>query len=1016
MPKRTLYPIQHYGSELKESRKSYEPNKIWGERKPFHGDEKAWEPRVDSVFIEPEEKIEKWVQSCCVLCSNGCAMDVGVKDGKVVAVKGREQDRVNKGRLGPKGMYGWVSMNAEDRLKYPMIRNSETGQLERASWDDALNLMVKKSKELREKYTPHSIAFYTSGQLFLEEYHSLALIGKAGLGTLHMDGNTRLCTATAAAAMRESFGCDGQPGSYTDFDHCDTLFMVGHNMAATQTVLWSRILDRLAGPNPPFLIVMDPRQTSVGHAAIENGGIHLPVKTGTNLCLLNGILKILLENDEFHDKEFIEKHTIGIDALRNTVKDYDLDRVAEITAIPADSIKRAAEAIGRSKRLVSTCLQGVYQSNQATASACAVNNINLIKGAIGREGASVFQFNGQPTAQNNRECGCDGEFPGFRNPSNPDHMKDLAKHWNVDVNQIPHWGQPTHVMSLLKFIENGSIKMLWISGTNPAVSLPDLARIRRLFTSKDLFIVAQDIFPTETTALADVVLPARQWSEKTGCFTNVDRTVHIAYKAVDPPGEAWSDLKIFSEYGRRMGFKDKDGNDLIPWMDEPEKAFDHWAKSTKVRIVSLLGVEKAKLILVAFVQGRPVDYTGLSHAKLTGGSGVQWPCNELNPNGTERLYTDYNFPTTLDMVESYGHDLFTGTVISPQAYKAMNPNGRAILKACHYTPHDETPDKEYPFRLSTGRIYAHFHTRTKTGRSKELEDAAPEPFVQISEEDAEELGIKHGDMCLVEAKRGSIEVTAKVGEIAKGNLFVPFHYGAADQDSEGGKEVRARSANELTESTWDFISKQPIFKTGSVRISKVEGGVQIHAKSGQWKAQEDRAKIFKEQKTNDHKIEEHHRHLEDILGEYDLFSKAVLEKMWELSDKHAAEKEISIGLKLHHKLCKENANKLAEFVMKYGEDDSEAKTDVESLSKALFREHGGSKTYQRLMDLNGFQVLVSTLLGWLSAINPSAQALHDAEFASAIQEVTASFAMARTWAEDHIKVAAPQTLIVPVAC
>ncbi|BGP48863.1 hypothetical protein JCM10450v2_004742 [Rhodotorula kratochvilovae] len=985
MPRRKLYDLGHYSKsgDVFESRKSAEVDKIWGERTPFHGDEKSWDVRVDKVLLEPEDQVEKWVQSCCVLCSNGCAIDVAVKDGQVVGIKGREVDRVNKGRLGPKGMYGWVSMKAEDRLKTPQIRNPKTGELEPATWDEALSLMVKKSKELIEHYTPHSIAFYTSGQLFLEEYHTLALIGKAGLGTLHMDGNTRLCTATAAASMRESFGCDGQPGSYTDFDHCDTLFMVGHNMAATQTVLWSRILDRLAGPNPPFLIVMDPRCTSVGHAALEHGGIHLGLRTGTNLCMLNGILKILLDNDEFHDRDWITKHTVGIDELRNIVKDYPVERVAEITGVDAALITRAAEVIGRSKR----------HSNQATASACAVNNIHLVKGAIGREGSSVLQFNGQPTAQNNRECGCNGEFPGFRNPSNPAHMQDLADVWNVDAKAIPHWGQPTHVMSLLKYIENGSIKMLWISGTNPAVSMPELARIRRNLASKDLFVVAQDIFPTETTALADVVLPAAQWAEKTGCYTNVDRTVHISHQAVKPPGDAWTDMKIFAEYGRRMGFKDKDGNPLIPWSDDTKMAFDHWKSTTK---------------------GRPCDYTGLSYDKLTGGSGVQWPCNEEFPDGCERLYTDFKFPTTLDMVESYGHDLFTGTVISPQKYKAMNPNGRAIIKACHYHPQEEFTSEEYPYRLITGRVVHHFHTRTKTGRSKELEDAAPDVFVQISDEDAAALGVKEGDMILVESARGSLEGPAKIGEISKGDVFVPFHYGSADQDNERGKTMRSRAANELTLSAWDFVSKQPTFKGGAVRIKKVEG-VQIHSVSGQCKAEQDRANAHKHDGDTEHKKEEHHRHLMDIIGEYDAFSKAVLDKMLELAKTHSDEMELRLGLKLHHKLCAEACDKFKPFVEKYGEDTTQAETDVKTIASALFPSHRlGSKLYKVMMDFNGLYTLISHLVGWLETIAPAVLALHDEDANKAVKDAINVFDQARVWANDHNKVAAPQTLIVPV--
>lgn len=220
---------------------------------------------------------------------------------------------------------------------------------------------------------------------------------------LARDGNTRLCTATAAASMRESFGSDGQPGSYTDIDYTDCILMVGHNMAATQTVLWSRILDRLAGPSPPKLIAIDPRLSDTAKAAT----VHLSPRIGTNVALLNGIQHLLFANN-WVDNEFVSKHCVGLDDLRSKVETYNPDYVEEITAVPADLIRKAAEIIGNSPTLLSTCLQGVYQSNQATASACQVNNINLLRGCIGKPGSGLYQMKGQPTAQNNREVGCDG--------------------------------------------------------------------------------------------------------------------------------------------------------------------------------------------------------------------------------------------------------------------------------------------------------------------------------------------------------------------------------------------------------------------------------------------------------------------------------------------------------------------------------------------------------------------------------------------------------------------------------
>lgn len=230
---------------------------VWGERTPYQrGD--AWPRRAD-VHLEEgvgESDVDRWVRSACVLCSNGCACDIAVKDGRMVGVRGRETDLVNHGRMGP-----------------PLIRRD--GELVESDWDTAMDLIVRRSQDLLAEAGPLSHGFYTSGQLFLEEYYTLGVIGKAGLGTPHMDGNTRLCTATSAAAMKESFGSDG---------HCDALFLFGHNMAETQTVLWSRVLDRLAGPEPPVVVAVDPRRTKVAEAAVASGGLHLAPLPGRRVC------------------------------------------------------------------------------------------------------------------------------------------------------------------------------------------------------------------------------------------------------------------------------------------------------------------------------------------------------------------------------------------------------------------------------------------------------------------------------------------------------------------------------------------------------------------------------------------------------------------------------------------------------------------------------------------------------------------------------------------------------------
>jgi anaerobic selenocysteine-containing dehydrogenase len=312
-------------------------------------------------------------------------------------------------------------------------------------------------------------------------------------------------------------------------------------------------------------------------------------------------------------------------------------------------------------------------------------------------------------------------------------------------------------------------------------------------------VVVSDAFLTETAQLADVVLPAALWGEKTGTFTNVDRTVHISDKAVEPPGEARSDFEIFLDYARRMGFRDKDDAPLLKFA-APEEAFEAFKRATA---------------------GRPCDYTGLTYEKLRGGSGIQWPCNERYPDGCERLYSDHEFPTRAEYCESYGHDLNSGAANEQDEYRAHDPRGRAFLKAAVYVPGDEQPSDDYPLQLTTGRTVHHFHTRTKTARAPELQAAAPDVWVELAPGDAQRLEIAEGELLAIESPRGRVEARARLTGIRDGLVFIPFHYGYWDEPEGSEPNGRARAANELTITRWDPVSKQPLFKTAAVRVTKI---------------------------------------------------------------------------------------------------------------------------------------------------------------------------------------------------
>jgi ferredoxin-nitrate reductase len=956
---------------------------VWGPRTPYHG-EGNWPERVDQ---KTTEEPDRWVQSCCVLCTNGCGLDIGVKGGKIVGVRGRADDRVSHGRLGPKGLNGWQANASPDRLTRPMIRDGKKpgGAFREASWDEAMDRVVRRCKEVRERYTSGAIGFYNSGQLFIEDYYTLSVLAHGGLGTKHVDGNTRLCTATASFALRETFGNDGNPASVTDYDTADCIAHFGHNVADTQTVAWMRILDRRRGPNPPKLIAVDPRRTDTAKEA----DVHLAPRVGTNVALMNGLLNLVIANGRI-DREFIDAHTVGFETLRKVVANYPPERVEEITGVPAAQLREAARVLGSAERLVCTVLQGFYQANEATGAAVQVNNLVLIRGMIGKPGCGVIQSNGQPTAQNTRETGCDGDFPGFRNWNNPRHVEDLARVWNVEPHTIPAWGPPTHALQIFRLAEEGAVKFLWVVATNPAVSLPELHRVRRILEQERLFVVVQDAYLTETARLADVVLPAAIWGEKTGTFTNYERTVHVSHKAIDPPGEAKPDMDIFVDFARRMDLRDKDNQPLIKW-STPDQAFEAWKACTR---------------------GTPCDYTGLSYAKLSGKSGIQWPCNETYPEGKERLYDDFHFPTSFEECGSFGHDLETGGHVLPVDYKAHDPQGRAWIKPAEYRPPHEQTDDEYPMWLSTGRVVYHFHTRTKTGRAPELQQAAPEPFVQMHEGDAERLGVADGDLVDVTSRRATVRARAKVGDILPGHVFIPFHYGYWDEPGTDryGPDGRgtARAANELTLTAWDVVSKQPSFQYAAVRVAKAGGGSVVSAAVGAASHLIDRAAELADMVKGGTHAEER-SHLSDYLGFMSDANEELAEACEYLAGQHAQNPDVREGAKVIAEFSRQAVLGLAPFVEKYGRRPEK---EPRRLREFLFPEarHGG---FGLLRDLHALHVLASDAHVSTKVMVDAARELRDDALFEVCRLAYAQNQRQMAWVDTMIKESAAQSVVVP---
>jgi ferredoxin-nitrate reductase len=738
------------------------------------------QPRAD-INLGIEGHPDRWVHSACLLCSNGCGIDIAVKDNRIVGVRGDVHHPVNSGHLGPKGENAWVANNSKRRGTTPMIRRHKDAAFEEVGWLEAMDFFVEKFKSTWS-LGHETLSCYNSGQLTLEEFYTLAKLWRGGLQSSNIDGNTRLCTATSATGLMANFGADGPVASYADIDQADLLCLYGHNVAEVQTVLWERML-AAKRKNNGRIIIVDPRRTPTVH---QGADLHLQLRAGTNVALMNGLIHLLITRGQV-DRHFIAEHTVGFDKMEAVTADYTPSRVAEICGIAQHDLETAAEWIGSTRKMVSTVLQGFYQSVEATAASSLVNSVHLITGAIGKPGMGPLLMAGQPSAMSNREAGADGSYPGYRNPHNEKHMNELCELWNIDPAGF-HPEVPNDILTMMEMAERGEIEFMWVIGNNPLVSLPDQNRSRRIL--EKLFVVVQDPFiDTESMEIADIYFPAAMWGEKSGCVTNAERSVNLMLKAVEPPGAARTDFDIFVEVAGRLGFKDKDGAPLIGFT-EPTHAFDEWRRVSK---------------------GRPCDYSAMTYELILKKGAVRWPCNAQHPEGAERLYEDLQFWTGIDECESYGADFLTGNKHTRFEYEHLDPKGKAFLKPAQWRRQVNPVSEAYPFLLITGRVVYHFHTRTKTGRSAALNARAPRAYVEIHPEDAQRLGIGLGDLVEINSRHGRWEGLAMVVDTVRpGEVFAPFHYGTG-----------AQSANQHTSYARDPVSKQPQFKASPVSMRRL---------------------------------------------------------------------------------------------------------------------------------------------------------------------------------------------------
>ncbi|MDM8552598.1 nitrate reductase [Desulfobacterales bacterium HSG2] len=692
----------------------------------------------------------QWNKSTCPFCGLGCGLMVGVEQGRVTEVRGMKGHPANDGDLCALPANYPPIFTAEDRLRQPMIRRE--GNLVPVTWEEAITHVAGGFRQIIEKHGPGAIAFYGGAINLTEEYYLMNKLMKAAIGTNNMECSTRLCMASTAVGFISTMGADAPPTCYADVEEADLILIAGQNMAVSTPVMFRRI--RAAKKRGAKIIVIDPRRTETAEIA----DIHIQIRPGTDVALNNALAHVLFK-EGFFNEESVEHHASGLSDLKELIEDYPPSQVAEITGCSEEQIIETARTVGRAKAMLVFWLQGYNHSTQAVFKSNTLHNLWLLTGNFSRPGTGPISVTGEANAMGNRWVGALSHLlPGMRLVANSQHRQEVADFWGIPVENI----QPVpgrSVTDIIKGLHSGDVRGLWITTTNPAASLPHTSWVRDGLAKAELLVV-QDIFhPTETTLLADVVLAAAQWCEKTGTFISAERRIELVEKIIEPPGEAKPDYEIIWSVARAMGFEKE-----FPYTS-PEEVFEEWKKITS---------------------GRICDMNGVTYDRLRGKIGPQLPCPDADHPGTPRLFTDLRFPRA---------------------------DGRAALLDRDYYEPAEMPDAEYPFVLITGRLAWQFNTRTRTGRVPRLNKAAPDGYVGIHPEDASRLGISEGDETEIVSRRGSLRVPARLTDrVIAGTLFIPWHYGSTLGVGEG------RLANSVTNPACDMHSKQPEYKFSAVRV------------------------------------------------------------------------------------------------------------------------------------------------------------------------------------------------------
>ncbi len=730
-----------------------------------------------------------WDKAVCRFCGVGCGVMVGSKAGKVAAVKGDEAHEGSLGLLCCKGYSLPGILHGRDRLTTPLIRKG--GKLVAATWDEALDLVAKRFKETLDKKGPEAVAMYGSGQWTVTDGYAASKWFRAGMGSNHVEANARLCMASAVTGFMTTFGSDEPMGCFEDLDLCDVLVCWGNNMAEAHPVLFNRVLEAKAKSGKK-IIDLATRRTPTSEFA---DAVHL-FQPHTDLALANGIAHLLVKQG-LVDRAFIEQHVVfkrGKEQIGYGLEDkfkfadeakkaswdeyvaflegYTPDKVAALTGLTVEAITSLAAVFGDPKlKVMSVWCMGVNQHSRGTWMNNLIYNLHLLTGKLCKPGSTAYSLTGQPSACGTvREVGTLAHrLPADMVVVNPDHRAIAAKIWKVPVEKLnPKPG--LHTVEMFRAFDRGDIQAMWVQVTNPFVSLPNLNRYRAAAKKGDgRFLVVSDVYPTETTQFADVVLPSAMWIEREALFGNSDRRTQQWNRLVQPPKGCLPDDWQIIEVARRMGY----GN-LFPEKREGyvEALYEEYRQFT-------LGT------------GKDVA----AYADLKQARGLRWPV--VNGKETRRRYVE-------------GEDPYVKPGEGIRFYKNKADGGRAVIWLRPYEPPAESVDAAYPMWLSTGRQLEHWHTGTMTRRVPQLNRAVSKGYVEVHPEDAAKLGVKDGDSVKVTSRRGTLTLPAQVNgrcKVQKGQVFIPFF-------------DESLLPNLLTLDTYCPISAEPDYKKCAVKLEK----------------------------------------------------------------------------------------------------------------------------------------------------------------------------------------------------